>query len=232
MAHHPVDGSGPWGKVYTPAAFDQLMRHAVGAWEPTLEPWIGPLGTPVDPYRKWVSYGRNYSYEALREDTRKVLADAEVFILTLGLTEAWYDGEDVLYQAPPENAFRANPHRYRLKVLDVDDVRGMLWNGILAARRVNPDLQFLLTVSPVPLTATFRDDCDVFTANLDSKHTLRLAAREMAGLVGPGGEDGVFYFPSYEMALAHPHPFREDSRHITPEFVSYVMSRFERAYTE
>ena len=231
VRHNPIDGSGPWGKVYTPANFDQLMRHAVGAWEPTLEPWVAVDGTKVDPYRKWVPVNRATSYDALREDTRAVLREAEVFILTLGLTEAWFDGEDdCLYQAPPEHLFGQDPSRYSLRVLSVDQTLGHLWNGITCARRVNPDLRFLLTVSPVPLTATFRQDCDIWTANLDSKTTLRLAARELAGVVGVEGLPDVHYFPSYEMAMTRPNGFQADGRHVTPGLVAYVMDRFQKAY--
>ena len=118
---------------------------------------------------------------------------------------AWYDGpDDVLYQAPPASIY--DPARHRLAVLDKDTAAAHIYNGITAARRVNPNLEFLLTVSPVPLGATFRAGCDVFTANLDSKNTLRLAARELSNQLDLDFSmlEGVHYFPSFEMAMAHP----------------------------
>lgn len=221
-----IDGSGPWGKVYTPGNFWQFMAGAAGLWEPTLSPWTGKDGTSVDPYRKWVPISKKYPYDALLSDTRLILEKAEVFILTLGLTEAWKEDGDFIYQAPPQHIL--SPDRHQFVPMDHATAHQFIEAGILLARRVNPDLQFLLTVSPIPLRATFRSDCDAYTANLDSKQSLRIAARQLAG---SEGLENVHYFPSYEMATIHPRAFRPDGRHLTPEYIDSIMLRFVDRYS-
>ncbi len=41
---------------------------------------------------------------------------------------------------------------------------------------------------------------------------------------------GIYYFPSYEMAMLHPNTYKPDNRHVTSECVGYIMGRFEKAY--
>ena len=216
IKHSPIDASGPWGKVYNPASFRQFMEHAAGTWKPQVE-W--PNGRC--PYRKWTPGTKEWTvgdhpYAELREATIRTLQEAEVFILTLGLIETWrHTTGDVVYQVPPKEV----ADDYYLDVATVLDIREDVVLGMEAAQSVNPNLKFVLTVSPVPLRATFRTDCDVFTANLDSKNRLRIAARGIT-------DSMVDYFPSYEMAMADPNPFRSDNRHIRPELIAYIMRRW------
>ena len=55
----------------------------------------------------------------------------------------------------------------------------------------NPECRLLVTVSPVHLWATFRDDLDVISASCNSKSTLRAVADEFASR-----HDNVYYFPA------------------------------------
>jgi len=218
IKHLPIDASGPWGKVYNPASFRQFMEHAAGTWEPQISPWPGGRC----PYRKWTPGTKEWTvadhpYTELRDATIRTLTEAKVFILTLGLIETWrHKTGDVAYQVPPKEV----ADDYSLCVDLVGYIEDDIELGMEAAWSVNANLKFVLTVSPVPLRATFRT-CDVFTANLDSKNRLRIAARAIAD-----DYDVVDYFPSYEMAMADPNPFRSDNRHVRPELISYIMRRW------
>ncbi len=88
------------------------------------------------------------------------------------------------------------------------------------------DFQFVVTVSPVPLQATFTDQ-DVIVANAESKAVLRAAAGAFARR-----HDNVSYFPSYEM-VTHSHPdfaLRPDRAHVEWAMVDRIMSSFIDAY--
>ena len=65
-------------------------------------------------------------------------------------------------------------------------------------RSANRGLRFLLTVSPVPLTATNSGN-HVLVATVDSKSRLRAVAGQLARTVSR-----VDYFPSYEIISAPP----------------------------
>jgi hypothetical protein len=148
------------------------------------------------------------------------LRDASVVVLTLGLSEAWYDKELGCYlnQAPPEKSVVRG--RFELHVLGVDETIAAL-EELLALLREKLGARVLLTVSPVPLHSTFRD-ADVITANAYSKAVLRCAA-ELAAVK----HEEVAYFPSFEMVTTSDHRAvfgGADYRHVDRDFVDLIMS--------
>jgi hypothetical protein len=104
--------------------------------------------------------------------------------------------------------------------LTVDEMVADLRQLLLEARRVNPTLKLILTVSPVPLAATATDE-HVALANTVAKASLRLAAAALAR------EPGVYYFPAYEIITAPGQDyFAADRRSIREEGIDRVMELF------
>lgn len=221
------DGSGPWGKVYNTASLRQIMAVAAGRWETWEHPWWVD-NQFVDPLRKWHTYDSWSSYafgqEVLHRKTVEALQQMDVFIITVGLNEVWgtKDRAEVFYQVPPAEVF--DPARHAFWRLTVDDNVNNLHEAMRYARMINPELRFVLTLSPVPLRATFRKDVDCFTANVESKAVLRAALAAF----------GKLYFPAYEVAMAAGQgmPFNDDARHVRPAVVNAIMEVFERSYVE
>ncbi|MEO0891230.1 MAG: GSCFA domain-containing protein [Pseudomonadota bacterium] len=155
--------------------------------------------------------------------------DADVLILTLGLTEAWFDRETGLYfnATPNPHQIRATPDRFEFQVLSFAHCLTALReiNAILD-RHSKAGQKLLLTVSPVPLGRTFTTD-DVIMANMTSKSTLRAAA--WAFLEEASGVD---YFPSYEAAqLSHPDlVWQPDRVHVSDVMVSEIIKTFLARY--
>ena len=85
-----------------------------------------------------------------------------------------------------------------------------------------------MTVSPVPLSATFTDR-DIVVANMASKATLRAAAEAFVART-----DHAHYFPSYEMVLYSDteRAWRPDRMHVRGAMISHILSAFIRAYYE
>ena len=100
---------------------------------------------------------------------------AEVVIMTLGLIECWYDTETQLYlnAAPPKPLTVLYPGRFEFHLLDYNDVYNALTeiHGLLTDGKETPP-KLLVTVSPVGLMATFREQ-DVLVANTYSKSVQR-----------------------------------------------------------
>jgi len=125
--------------------------------------------------------------------------------------------------APGTLAGEYEPARYRFHNLSYGDILSDLQAFRDRLRSVNPTARILLTVSPVPLTATATND-HVLVATTYSKSVLRAVAGEMAG-----DFDDVFYFPSYEIISSHPSRgvyFNPDLRSVNQCGVDYVMSHF------
>jgi len=149
-------------------------------------------------------------------------------ILTLGYVETWFDTKLGLYLnvAPPMQAIKAEPARFEFRVLSYHDILAGLdeLHALLTKHRTKP-LKMLVTVSPVPLLATFRD-MDVLVANAYSKSVQRAALDEF--LLDKAGVD---YFPSYEI-ITHPayrgRFFAPNLRSVLPEGVDHVMAQFFR----
>jgi hypothetical protein len=161
-----------------------------------------------------------------RAHTREIgsrIADAEIVVLTLGLIEAWYDLESDLYiNAAPDLALLRRSERFQLRLLNYEDNLKNLHACYETIRQVNKGAKFIVTVSPVPLQATFTDD-DVVVANTRSKSTLRSVADAFCA-----DRLDSLYFPSYEMAInSNPtQAWRGDRRHVTRPMAAHIIDIF------
>jgi len=163
-------------------------------------------------------------------DALAAVKDADVVILTLGYVETWFDNTLGLYLnvAPPMQAIKAEPARFEFRVLSYHDILAGLdeLHALLMKHRTKP-LKMLVTVSPVPLLATFRD-MDVLVANAYSKSVQRAALDEF--LMGKAGVD---YFPSYEfVTLSNPTVAwsRGDYRHVSQDVINRIMENVLSRY--
>lgn len=120
---------------------------------------------------------------------------ADVFVFTMGLTEAWENTTDgMVYAACPGcGAGKHVEGESRFRNFKVAEVYEDLAAAIAFMREKNPDLRVLVTVSPVPLIATYSEK-HVLAATTYSKSVLRVAAEMITE-----SHDNVDYFPSYEI---------------------------------
>lgn len=161
------------------------------------------------------------AYQALR--------DCRVVIITLGLAECWFDCETGIYlNTPPRRSLiRAYPERFQLHVLSHDEVLGAMRETMALIREHgHPAVRVILTVSPVPLAATFRED-DVMVANAYSKAVLRTVAEAITLT-----HDFVDYYPSYESVTLseRQHALEPDQVHPTKSVIELNTSRMVRRY--
>lgn len=189
-----------------------------------------PDGTWTDPQASGI---KPASFELIA-DLRKQIQDitgsvkeASVVIVTLGLTETWYDTKTglSLNRPPAINTVRAMPGRFAFKNTSIDDALSSL-RAMIDLLRENGDPKIIMTVSPVPFASTFTG-MDVVVANTYSKSVLRCAAQMLAEEYAK-----VDYFPSYEIVTntARDLAFNEDMLHVAPDMVENVMEQFCGAY--
>jgi hypothetical protein len=115
--------------------------------------------------------------EEARIQTRQAVIETGVFILTLGLSEIWYNKKTggVFWRGVPDGQFDADSHDFRVSTVseNIDNLES-IWEMIKAN---NPEAKVVFTLSPVPLRATHRPVSCV-TANTASKAILRAAVDE------------------------------------------------------
>tara|TARA_R110002074_G_scaffold92367_3_gene201637 strand:- start:87 stop:1130 length:1044 start_codon:yes stop_codon:yes gene_type:complete len=221
------------GNIYTASLLRQWTRWAVGRDAPPDEVWEQD-GRFFDPFRPRIEPG---GFETAQEvqDMRAVtltafqqaIRQAQVFVFTLGLTESWFHSDGHEYpMCPGTAAGRFDPERHQFRNQRFEETRTALVQAIHLMRRENPQIRFLLTVSPVPLTAT-NSGQHVVVATMDSKSILRAVAGDVAESL-----KGVDYFPSYEIINSPAFRavfFDPNMRSVNPRGVDFVMETFFRA---
>lgn len=219
------------GNIYTAAMLLQWLQLAYGLRAPITEIWEKD-GRFHDPLRPVIEPGGFASPEELFASRETLLAairnaveEADIFVFTMGLTESWKNVRDgfeyALCPGTVAGRFDAGEHVFHNHTMSevLDDMRRV----IKLLRKRNRRLRVLLTVSPVPLTAT-ASGAHVLTATSYSKSVLRAVAGELAAT-----RPEIDYFPSYEI-VTHPAYrgmfFAPNQRSIVPEGVDVVMQNF------
>jgi len=156
------------------------------------------------------------------------LPKCRIVIITLGLVELFVDTWSGFFTNTTP-WLTASPGRYEFGVLTYEEVMSALERiHRLLSERGHPEIQILVTVSPVPLDATFTGG-DIVVANTYSKSVLRTAASQWAE-----AHDNVYYFPSYEIVMnsARERAWLADGRHVRAEMVGHIMHTFADTYAD
>lgn len=222
-----------YGNIYTARQLCQLVDRAYGDFKPGEDVWEKSPGEFVDPFRPTVQPGGFASEAELRLDraqhlaaVRRMLESLDVFIFTLGLTEAWRSRADgaVFPLCPGVEGGTFDPGQHEFYNQPVEDVIADLTRFRDRLESLNPRAQIILTVSPVPLVATAEPGQHVLAATTYSKSVLRVAAETMRRRFG-----NVHYFPAYEVitgAYNRGAYFADDLRNVREEGVAHVMRLF------
>lgn len=179
----------------------------------------------------WHGYkAEEFGYgEEVRLVTKQLFDEAEMFIITLGLSEIWYDEptEEVFWRAVPKDKFDASRHKFRVSTFE-ETLRNI--NAIYEIiRRFRPEAKIMFSVSPIPLTATFRS-VSAIAANSVSKAIIRAAFDQFYRDRSPK-DSSLYYFPSYE-AVSHVYrnQWGMDGRHVAQSVLHFNMAMFEHYF--
>ena len=214
----------PFGTVFQPLALTKLLRAAAGEdvdWQQHL----------VEARGRWQSYDLHGSIGAdspvellliiqgLVRRTGEFLRQADLVLLTLGT--AW------AYRLRETGELVSNCHKqladlFVRELLTPDEIINNLAETHAYLRRINPELRFILTVSPV------RHLRDTLPLNSVSKSVLRVATHIVSDLL-----PGVTYFPAYELLLDDLRDYRfyaSDMLHPSEVAEDYIWEKFARTY--
>lgn len=230
--------SARYGNLYTTAQLMQLFQEAFGKRKPVDLVLKRPDGRYIDIYRQQIELDGFSSPDEVAAErelhlaaVRRMFSDCDVFIFTLGLTEGWRSRKDgsVVPIAPGVIGGSFDPAAYELKNFTVDEVREDLEFFLKNLKAINPKVKVLLTVSPVPLIATY-ENRHVLVSTTYSKSVLRVVAEQALQ-----GRDWVDYFPSYEIitgSYAGGLYYEADHREVNRLGVAHAMRCFLNNYVD
>jgi hypothetical protein len=230
--------SARYGNLYTTRQLVQLFDRAYGQFKPKLEYWTRPDGRYVDPYRpQAVPEGFATPEEVIADRephfaaARRVFEELDVFVFTFGLTEGWLVKEDgaALQLAPGVSGGEFDTDKYVFWNARPHEVAADFIAFVDRLRSVNAKSKIIVSVSPVPMIATY-ENRHVLVSNSYTKSALRCAADEVAS-----ARPDISYFPSYEMCTGSVNGaqyYTEDQRTISQTGINVVMKLFFDHYTE
>jgi len=218
------------GNIYTASLLRQWIEWSVDRTKMPDEVWQKD-GRYYDPFRPTVEPdGFCSKDELLRsrdhclDSFLKSIVESDFFVFTLGLTESWFHLDGWEYPMCPGTAageFDESKHFFVNQ--SYDQVKKSLESALGLLKIQNPRIKVILTVSPVPLTATY-SGAHVLKATLRSKSVLRSAAAFFEE-----SKRFVDYFPSYEIINSPVYLgyfFEQNKRSVSKAGVGYVMNSF------
>jgi hypothetical protein len=240
---HPasVHASAAWERIYNTFSMRQIFEYTFDKFTPDLRWWTAPeSGKIQDPYRRIILYDSpdeaETDFDRHKIHSRRALERAHVLILTLGLTEIWedqVDGSVICLPSGPYVKEGGNMDRYAFRVSRYAENLENLERIHQLMKTNNADCQLLVTVSPVHLWATFREDLDVISSSCNSKSTLRAVADEFVS-----NHKNTYYFPAYEMATIYSMIMKrsyfaegKENFHVNQETVEFIMNHFFKFYS-
>ena len=220
--------SANYGNVYTARQLLQLYLRALGEFKPEEDRWH-ENNVVIDPFRPGLKYPAksDQEFDLITSShllaTKKAFESADVFVFTLGLTEAWVSKQDgSTYPACPGTiAGTFDDSKYQFHNFNVTEIVDDLSIFIEKLRMKNPNVRIILSVSPVPLVATATNN-HVLNATIYSKSVLRVAAEIISNKF-----ENVSYFPAYEIITGPQAPenyFEADKRNVSQIGIETVMN--------
>ena len=218
------------GNIYTPAMLKQWIKLSTDS-DLIFDEIYYENNRYYDPLRPQIpknGYATKDELEFARSNTlaslNSLLCNSDVIIFTMGLTEGWINNNGNIYQVCPgtiKGDFKSELHSFVNYTYDdiIDDMSFIIDKLI----SINKNIKLLLTVSPVPLTATASQN-HVLPATVYSKSVLRAVAGDLVKIY-----PNVDYFPSYELIVSNAAKnnfFEENLRTVKAEGVKYVMNHF------
>ena len=219
--------SARYGNIYTARQLLQLITRALGKFKPEESYWQ-ENGNFIDPFRPGLRFPASsldefhYLTNSHLSAVLRAFESADVFVFTLGLTEAWISKKDgAVYPACPGTiAGNFDSNLYQFKNFTAAETFSDLQNFAQELREINQNVRIVLSVSPVPLVATATKN-HVLTATTYSKSVLRVAAEDARSTI-----KDVFYFPAYEIITGPQAPdifFESDKRNVSKIGIETVM---------
>jgi hypothetical protein len=214
----------PLGTIFNPISLSNLIQYCLSNSRLTEDSYIYTRN-------QWYNYLLHSSVHAdskeqLEEKCKTIFSElsralntAQYLIITLGTA---YVYQTIDQQLSVSNCHKIPAIHFSKILLTSQQITDSLRLAIQRIRETNPDLNIIITVSPV------RHIKDTLVLNQVSKSTLRVAVNQLCEQM-----DKVEYFPSYEIMLDELRDYRfykEDMIHPTAQAEEFIWQKFSDTY--
>jgi tetratricopeptide (TPR) repeat protein len=159
--------------------------------------FVDYLANPSDTHGVYKRFQELLPDQLSAEDIIQSIRLADVFILTLGVSYAFFNRESGQFILPRPSSLNsrmlAEKYDYRCTSVS-ENVENVLYL-IQYIRTLSPKIKIIVTVSPIPMTASFGQESCI-QADCLSKSTMRLVADE---IVHHSNIANILYWPSFEI---------------------------------
>ena len=214
----------PFGTLYNPESIHKALHYALVNELPPAHTFLcnGDIHANYDFHSDFSSLNKNEVETGLKECIAIIhasLKETTAIIITYGT--AW------IYTRMDTGEVVANCHKmpashFKRSLTAQKKILGSFDQLYIALKKVNPELRFILTVSPV------RHIKDTLTGNAVSKSILRATCHSITETY-PEAE----YFPAYEIMMDELRDYRfykADMIHPTEEAEEYIWEKFIESY--
>ncbi|QDH79585.1 GSCFA domain-containing protein [Echinicola soli] len=214
----------PFGTLFNPLSLLQLIDIALG--EPNF-----PEALFLEHDARHLHYSCHSSISGNTKDelksfleaqcrvTKEMLSTASLLVITFGTANVYEHRSSGMIVS---NCHKQPAKEFKKKTLSVDEIKKAFSRTHHRLKEMNPDLNIVLTVSPV------RHTKDGIPENQLSKSILRVACDELVNV-----HENLCYFPSYEIMMDELRDYRfykDDLIHPSTQAEVYIWEKFSHSY--
>lgn len=210
----------PFGILFHPKAIESVIKNAITKKEYTEEDlfFLNERWQSFTAHSKLSSSSKEEALNQLNQASALIntaLKSNTHIIITLGTSWVYRFLESGKIVA---NCHKVPQHKFKKELLPITEINKSLSSIISLIRKVNPDINFIFTISPI------RHLRDGFIENQQSKSHLISALHQIIK-----NQEKTFYFPSYEIMMDELRDYRfykEDMIHPNQIAINYIWEKF------
>lgn len=210
----------PFGILFHPKAIESVIKNAITKKEYTEEDvfFFNERWQSFTTHSKLSASSKEEALNQLNQASALIntaLKSSTHIIITLGTSWVYRflaSGKIVA------NCHKVPQHKFKKELLPITEINKSLSSIIYLIRKVNPNINFIFTISPV------RHLRDGFIENQQSKSHLISALHQIIK-----NQKNIFYFPSYEIMMDELRDYRfykEDMIHPNQIAINYIWEKF------
>jgi len=210
----------PFGILFHPKAIESVIKNAITKKEYTEEDvfFFNERWQSFTTHSKLSASSKEEALNQLNQASALIntaLKSSTHIIITLGTSWVYRflaSGKIVA------NCHKVPQHKFKKELLPITEINKSISSIISLVRKVNPNINFIFTISPV------RHLRDGFIENQQSKSHLISALHQIIK-----NQKNIFYFPSYEIMMDELRDYRfykEDMIHPNQIAINYIWEKF------
>jgi lysophospholipase L1-like esterase len=210
----------PFGILFHPKAIESVIKNAITKKEYTEKDvfFFNERWQSFTTHSKLSASSKEEALNQLNQASALIntaLKSSTHIIITLGTSWVYRflaSGKIVA------NCHKVPQHKFKKELLPITEINKSLSSIISLVRKVNPNINFIFTISPV------RHLRDGFIENQQSKSHLISALHQIIK-----NQKNIFYFPSYEIMMDELRDYRfykEDMIHPNQIAINYIWEKF------